>query len=363
MSNGILDPHLLDEKVKETDVVWSDARQSPFSLHGVYYDEGAAAYRRLSPALAEAVNRGVRYYASCTAGGRLRFLTDSPYVAICAEIPHVGVESNMPLTTMCGFSLYRDGVFRGKLSATAAEARASAAGSAVFAGTVATRMPAGKLCECELYFPLYGGLKQLSVGLAAGARLLPPRPYTRVKPMVFYGSSITQGAAASRPGNECGAILARRFDSEYLNLGFSGSGNGEEVMLDYLCGLDAGAYIFDYNLWKSRPERILPPHYEIYRRLREAHPDVPILLIDKPGITFAPEDYAIRAPIIRATYERARSEGDRLVAYLDSADIFDKDAGDAFADTAHPNDLGFYRMADAMQPLLAALFAISDAKA
>ncbi|MBO7761186.1 MAG: hypothetical protein J6T24_00150 [Clostridia bacterium] len=361
MSNEMLDPHLLDEKVKEQDVVWSDARSAPFSLCGVYYDEGAGAYRRLKRALAESVNRGVRYYASCTAGGRLRFLTDSPYVAISAKIPHVGVESNMPLTTMCGFSLYCDGIFRGKLSATAAEARASAEGEVIFAGTIRTRMPAGTLCACELYFPLYGGLRELWIGLAEGATLLPPRPYTRVKPMVFYGSSITQGAAASRPGNECGAILARRFDSDYINLGFSGSGNGEEPMLDYLCGLDAGAYIFDYNLWQSRPERILPPHYEIYRRLREAHPEVPILLIDKPGITFAPEDHAIRAPIIRATYERAKREGDRLVAYLDSADIFGRAVGeaasaDAFADTAHPNDLGFYMMANAMEPILAELF-------
>ena len=88
---------------------------------------------------------------------------------------------------------------------------------------------------------------------------------------------------------------------------------------------------------------------------------MPILLIDKPGITFAPEDYAIRAPIIRATYERAKREGDRLVAYLDSADIFGRAVGeaasaDAFADTAHPNDLGFYMMANAMEPILAELF-------
>ena len=100
MKREILDPNLLDLKVSEADVVWHNALDAPFSLHGVYYDKEMAAYRRMPLRIAERVNNGVRYYSSCTSGGRLRFRTSSPYVALCARIPPVGIESNMPLSSL-----------------------------------------------------------------------------------------------------------------------------------------------------------------------------------------------------------------------------------------------------------------------
>ena len=360
MAREILDPNLLDLKVSETDVVWRDALAAPFSLHGVYYDEGKGAYRRMPLEVAERVNNGVRYYSSCTSGGRLRFRTSSPYVAICARIPPVGIESNMPLSTMCGFSLYVDGAFTGKLSATAPEAFASRSGPVVFSGSIPVRVPHGEVFECELYFPLYGGVRELQIGLAEGCTLLPPRPYAEPRPLVFYGSSIFQGAAASRPGNDFAAIIARRLGADYLNFGYSGSGNAEDVMMDYLCAIDARAYIFDYNLVLTRPDRILPPHYDIYRRFREAHPDVPIVMIDKPAVTFSGESYTVRSKMIRETYERAVREGDRLVGFLDARDMLGECELDALADTAHPNDLGFFRMADTVGPILSDLLALAE---
>ena len=208
----------------------------------------------------------------------------------------------------------------------------------------------------EIYMPLYGGVCELYVGVSEGACVEKAREYKYKKPIVIYGSSITQGACASRPGNDFAMRLSRMLDAEVLNLGFSGNGNAEPAMLEYLASLDASAYIFDYNYYSDRPDRILPEHYEIYKTLRNSDPTVPILMMDKPSVIFAGKDYDIRRTMIRATYDRAVSEGDGHVAVIDAKELFGECEADAcVVDTDHPNDLGFYRMADAIYPYLAAL--------
>lgn len=359
MDLSVIDPRLIDAKVEVEDVVWKNALSAPFSLHGVYFDEGLAAYRRMPLDVAATVNPGVKGLSSNTAGGRLRFRTDSPYVAIRAVLPTPALMNHMPLSGSGGFSLYANGAYLGKYTPKiedVIEARTARERSIPYAGIV-NRRPAGDgLYDCEIYFPLYGGVLALYIGLREGSTLLPPTPYRYEKPIVFYGSSITQGACASRPGNDYISILSRRLDADVVNLGFSGNGNAEDTMLTYLEGLDAGGYVFDYNYYLDRPDRVLPPHYEIYRRLRAAHPDVPILMMDKPASgVFSKRAYEVRNGMIKASYERALSEGDRLVGYIDSVDMMGEDPAACFVDTDHPNDLGFFRMAEGLYPILNAL--------
>ena len=355
MDLSVIDPRLIDAAVDAEGVVWRNALSAPFSLHGVYYDE-CGAYRRMPSDIAAAVNPGVRALSSATAGGRLRFRTDSPYVAIRAILPPPALMNHMPLSGSAGFALYQNGAYAGKYTPKMEEAIAAKETRAlVFAGKVGRRAEGKGLYDCELYFPLYGGVRELHIGLAEGCELLPPTPYKHKKPIVFYGSSITQGACASRPGNDYISILSRRLDADVINLGFSGSGNAEPTILDYLAGIDAGGYVYDYNYYLDRPDRILPPHYDIYKRLRDAHPDVPILMMDKPAACFSKKAYEIRNAMIKESYERALSEGDRLVGYMDSKVMMGEDPTACFVDGDHPNDLGFYRMAQGLYPVLASL--------
>ena len=346
---AVLDPRLASCEVKETDVVWRSALSAPFTLHGVFFDEAEGLYRRMPHEVAVAVSDAVRKLSRCTAGGRVRFRTNSPYLALRCLAPTFWAMPNMALTGSHGFAFYVDGVYAGKVSPSCTAVSAPVEGRIPFAGSIDLR-GGGVMHDVELWFPLYGGAATLDIGVREGSDVLPPRPYTIEKPIVSYGSSITQGACASRVGNDALSHISRKLDAEVLNLGFSGNGNAEPAMLDHLASLDAAAYIFDYNYYLDKPDRVLPPHYEIYRRLRDAHPDVPILMIDKPGgPDFSPRTYEIRRDMIRATYERAVSEGDTRVAMIDAYDFFgDEDRDACLVDTNHPSDLGFLRMAKVM---------------
>ena len=100
------------------------------------------------------------------------------------------------------------------------------------------------LREYGLYLPLYNGTESLEVGVPEGAKFerLAPR---KAKPLIFYGTSITHGACASRPGIAHPAILGRWFDMPVINIGFSGNGKMHEEVGDLMIEMDAAAYIID----------------------------------------------------------------------------------------------------------------------
>ena len=203
--------------------------------------------------------------------------------------------------------------------------------------------------EIEIYLPLYNDLGSLSVGLDAGASLEAPTPYTYRSPILYYGSSITQGASASRPGNAYPAILERRFDADFLNLGFASGACGEAAMAEYIAGLSFSAFVCDYDYNAPTAEHLAATHLPLYRTVRAAHPRTPILLITKPILLAAADnaDNDRRRAIIYETYRTARAEGDTHIYLLDGKQIFAPyEAGMACADGVHPNDFGMWVLAE-----------------
>ncbi len=355
MDISVIDTRLAECEIEEKDVVWHSPLAAPLSLHGVHYDEEHSLYLRMPWEAATAVTPSVTVLNKMTSGGRVRFRTDSPYIAVRCVAPYFAPMGHMPLTGSHGFCFFVDGRFDGKVAPSPTEATSPQGGRIAFAGSQRLHAEPG-MHDVEICLPLYGGIVSFEVGLAEGATLLPSRPYRYEKPIVFYGSSITQGACATRAGNDAVNHVSRMLDAEVFNLGFSGNGNAEPPMLDYLCSLDATAYVFDYNYYLDKPDRILPSHYEIYRRLRETHPTVPILMIDKPGCDYDEGGYAARRAMIEATYRRATAEGDARVAMLDAYALFGEGHRDAcLVDFNHPNDLGFLRMAEAIAGALCPL--------
>ena len=89
-----------------------------------------------------------------------------------------------------------------------------------------------RLREYGLYLPLYNGVESLKIGVSMLRRL--PGSRRDAKPVVFYGTSITHGGCASRPGMVHTAILGRRLDRPVVNLGFSGNGRMDAAVGEYL---------------------------------------------------------------------------------------------------------------------------------
>lgn len=213
------------------------------------------------------------------------------------------------------------------------------------------------LREYAAYLPLYNGADDLRLGVPPGATFepLPPR---NDKPIVFYGTSITHGASASRAGMTHSAILGRRLELPVINLGFSGHGRMDPGVGELLAQIDAAAYVIDClpNMDAQLVrERCLP----LVRQLRAARPDVPIVLVEDRRNTNAwalPErnaHHTANHAALRACFEALQKQGTSALYYLPGDDLLGSD-GEGSTDGSHPNDLGFMRQADAFEPVLRA---------
>lgn len=350
MSISQIDPNLAALPVKAEDAVYINALDERFSLHGVFFEKETKFFTRVPTDIAKSVSDNLLNLSRRCSGGRLRFVTDSPYIIVKASLPAFKPMPHISILASHGFSLYADEKFSARFAPSfddfkcCFDARSYEDAEVRFAEQ-RTLEGGEKERVCELYFPLYGGVRNLFIGIKAGSVLKPAPDYEIKKPFVFYGSSITQGASVTRPGNDYVSMLARMLSSDYVNLGFSGSGNCEEQIIDYMLSIDATLYAFDYNLYDSRPNRVLPDHYELYKKIRNARPESLILLYDKP---YAYLDTTIerRRALIRATYDRARKEGDDKIFIIDCYDLFGtEDRDSCVVDGDHPTDLGAYRMA------------------
>ncbi len=353
-----MDPNLAAISGNCEGVEFISAHDERFSLHGVYYDKEEKIYRRVPESVASQVSDYLVALGKMTAGGRIRFITDSPYIAIKASIPYFSVMSHMTITGSHGFSVYADGVFQNRYSPVPkALSKPLPKGERIyFADKKPLLNPDGKKL-IEIYFPLYGGVSELHIGVSPESTIEKAPDYAVKKPLVFYGSSLTQGACVSRPGNDYVSIVARRLNADYINLGFSGNGNAEAPMIDYINAIDGSIYCFDYNLYANFPDRVLPPHYSIYERIREKHPNAGILLTDKPCCDY--DKNIQREQTILDTYERAIANGDKNVALVPAIDLFGVGERDSCTvDGLHPNDLGAMRMADAFTPAIKKLLGI-----
>lgn len=209
--------------------------------------------------------------------------------------------------------------------------------------------------EYQLYLPLYNVTESLSIGVKEGFTFEPLPPIDK-KPVVYYGTSITHGCSASRPGMAYTSMLSRTFDRPFINLGFSGSGRMEIEMADLIAEIDAEVYALDClpNMTQAHVDTRTEP---FIRRLRELRPETPILLVEDRTISNArlrpwwQENHDKKRAEYRRVYEKLRDEGMKGLSYLPADNLLGSD-DEGTIDCSHPNDLGMKRMADALEPVL-----------
>lgn len=309
-----------------------------FALYGVYYHETQKEFVRLDREIAKTVNEGVEWLSNFTAGGRLRFATDSTSLTLRVTYPAMRLMVHMAIAGQGGFSLLEETEEGVKLVKILPPLASNQEGY-----EISCPLPGG-MRNYILHFPLYNDVTSLAIGLDENATVKKGKAYRDMKPIVYYGSSITQGGCASRPDNAYQGIIAKWNNIDFLNFGFSGNARGESTMADYLAGIDCSLFVCDYDHNAPSVEHLKNTHYAFYERYRKQRPDTPILFLTKPDFNGS-EDHIEREKIIRTTYKKARANGDNNVYFIAGRTFFKKDRENCMIDGCHPNDLGFYLMA------------------
>ncbi len=345
-----------NKPAKEPDLVWHEVGTGQWDVEGrAWVDEERLRYFDRLPASAEGkVTPNVWNLSRGSAGMVARFKTDAETIWVDYELRNerIGMP-HMPATGVSGVDLYaRDEQDGGKwkwvyVTKPAAQKVRTALISGLRPG----------LREYAAYLPLYNGVEKLSIGVPAGAKFesLAPRAD---KPVVFYGTSITHGASASRPGMVHTAILGRRLDLPVLNLGFSGNGKMDAAVGDLLARVDAAVLVIDC-LPNMQPELVRERAIPLVKQLRAAHADTPIVLVEDRRFTndwitpaksaFHDENHAA----LREAFETLQKEGVKGLHYIPGDALYGTDTEGA-TDASHASDLGFMRQADLFEPVLRA---------
>lgn len=334
----------------ETPLKWLDVRD--LGIEGRGWTNTGSPFDRLPASAQGKVPEAVWNLGHHSAGEAVRFVTDATTLEVRWELTSANLAMpHMPATGVSGVDLYvRHGGGWRWLATGQPRAQTNSA-------ALATGLPAGNR-EFLLYLPLYNGVRSVSLGINAGAAVNPAGPWRSgvAKPIVFYGTSITQGGCASRPGMAHVALVGRKLECPTINLGFSGSGRMEPALADLLAELDPVVFVLDClpNLSTEQVKERVEP---FVRRLREARPKTPILLVEDRNYA----DGFLKAErrrgneshqaALAVAYRRLKKAGVKDLHYLKAERLLGADGEDT-VDGSHPTDLGFVRHADAFAKAL-----------
>lgn len=342
-----IDKNFTHTELDGFDLVFCDVKNEPFSVSGLFGGDG---FRRLPPLTG--VCEGVNILSRNTAGGKVRFSTNSPYVAIYAEIGEACHMGHMTLAGSCGFDLYRLEDGEERFVSAFIPPTGIVHGHEHFHSIKRISDTYTEMTSYTLYMPLYNGVNTLHIGLAPESRVEKGADFMSDKPIVYYGSSITQGGCASRPGNAYPALITHKLNVDHVNLGFSGSAIGETAMAQYIGAMQKSAFVYDYDYNAPTLQHLADTHEAFFKELRRAAPLLPVIMISAPSIAPS-EHWSQRRDVIKRTYENAVAAGDKNVYFLDGGHIFDGLFADcSTVDGVHPNDLGFARMAEKLLPIV-----------
>ncbi|MBT6147728.1 MAG: hypothetical protein HOH74_19980 [Gemmatimonadetes bacterium] len=347
------DPAMATQGNIEGDLRWFEPGAAPLELSGFAWFSSDGVYRRLPVTPPEKLPDSVESLANCTAGGTIRLRTDSQTVVLRVELRGPAQMVHMAPTGEAGFDLYVGAPGEERFAGvTKFDRHQDTYEVPVFSGSRKWR-------DLTINFPLYKGVHRVTLGLARDAEVSAPTSRVAEPPLLFYGSSITQGGCAARPGMAYPAILSRRLQRECLNLGFSGSGKGEPEVARALATIDAcRLFVLDYDANCPSADHLrqtLPVFVDI---LRAQHPKTPILVVSRvptAGEYDSPGGDAGRLERLRAQQEAVeamQAAGVSDIQFLAGSDLLGEEHDECTVDGSHPTDLGFLRMADGMEPVL-----------
>ncbi|MDQ8199922.1 SGNH/GDSL hydrolase family protein [Pelagicoccus enzymogenes] len=338
------------EDTEKPELVWHDV--SDWGVEGrAWTEEERFNYFDRFPAQGkETLREAVWNLSESPTGMMARFETDASEIWVRYELRSEKIAlAHFPATGVSGLDLYaRDGEGKWRWVQAARP----------YSQEVETKLLddiSPELREYAAYLPLRNPVNKLEIGVPAGTefRGLAPR---QELPIVFYGTSINHGVAASRPGMVHTAILGRHFDRPVVNLGFGGNGRMEKEVGDFLERLDAAVFVIDC-LPNMGPDLVSERCVPLVNQLRKAHPDTPIVLVEDRRYAnswIRPEKDAFHDrnhAALQEAYRTLKSAGVKRLYYIEGDHLFGDDS-EGTVDGSHPTDLGFWRQAEVFKPVL-----------
>jgi hypothetical protein len=328
--------------------VWHDART--LTVEGKGWTNTLGFYDRLPGKAKGVVRSPVWTLSQDSAGIAVRFVSDSPEISARWKLRREALAlPHMAASGVSGLDLYAKE--NGKWHWVGAGRPKEFPTNEV---VVAHGIKPGSR-EYMLYLPLYNGVESVEIGVRSNS-VCEPAPVRLRQPVVFYGTSILQGGCASRPGMAYPAQVGRWLDWPTINLGFSGNAHAEPEVAKLLAELDPAVYVIDPlpNMTDvSVRERIEP----FVKTLRAAHPTTPIVLIEHVSycdglfVETRKEKYSKANEALKVAYQNLKHAGVRNLSYVSGKDLYGDD-GEATVDGTHATDLGFYRMAEKVTPVV-----------
>ena len=338
---------IVNDTIGNFEVVWHDIKEDPFAIYGLFEPKTEPFYHRLPFDVAEATSPGVAALSKESTGGRVRFSTNSPYIAIRAKFRVVGRSPHLTLISSSGFDLYIDGEFGSRF---VKEFRMPY--NMVDSYEQIVELDGDIMRSYTINFPVHAVVEKLEVGIKPGADLGYGRAYRDIKPVAFYGSSIVHGTAATRPGLTYPAMISRELDLDFYNIGFSGVAKGEPAIVNWMATLPMSVFVCDYDHNAPTVEHLANTHYQMYEIIREKNPELPYIMITRPDYWYRiteQEHILKRRDVVMASYLKARANGDKNVYFIDGLSFGTAPHQyEMTVDSIHPNESGFVRMADSI---------------
>ena len=321
---------------------------------GKGFQESHVKYGRVPLSLVPELRKELLILGANSSGLAVRFNSNSSVISVRWKLLEDVSMNHMPDTGIKGLDLY---VLDGGRWQYIGTARPNAKESfAVFVRNMTKQNR-----EFIAYFPLYDGVESVEIGVEQDAQLRVPQNSRLVKsvnkkPLLFYGTSITQGGCASRPGMAYPSIIGRALDRETINLGFSGNGKMDFAMAKAINMVDADAIILDC-LPNTTAQSLKDSAYRFITHIALAKPNVKIFMVENANFPYLIVDTVTKAAleeenqVWRELYARLLTEGFKNIGYIRGDNLLGED-GETTVDGVHFTDLGFLRFAESLMEYL-----------
>lgn len=327
---------------------------------GVINNQGFAhekgmSYARLPLRAQSRVREPVWKLSRYSSGLSIRFQTDASCIQIRYVVSDALGMTHMPPTGVSGIDMYRIEDNRWSFCS----------GTYIFGDTIIYNFDNlvvdGSHSTYCIFLPLYNEVRWMEIGVESN-RLFHFVPRLNQMPIVVYGTSITQGACASRPGMAWTNIVQRYIECPVINLGFSGNGKLEEEVLDYVNEIDARVYILDCVSNLTQDSMLVERTINAVKKIRSVHQNEPILIMEHAGYSNSMTCLKRRMECenanikVRRAYNDLLNMGVKNVFYI-SRKEFDF-CNDAWVDYVHPSDIGMNQKALVVKDNLMQLFSL-----